>query len=71
MTNPKCNFAELRFGFVDPQLLEFGEGSGTVEVCVEVTSGIVSEDTEVVVQSGQSGDTATGTGDYTGLRDCV
>ena len=49
----------------------FGEGSGTVEVCVELTSGIVSEDTQVVVQSGQPGDTATGTGDYTGLRDCV
>ena len=49
----------------------FDENSGTVQVCVELTSGALSENTEVVVQSGQSGDTATGFDDYTGLRDCV
>ena len=49
----------------------FVENSGTVQVCVELTSGTVSENIEVVVQSGQSGDTATGTDDYRGLRDCV
>ena len=48
------------FGFENPQLFNFPESAGTVEVCVILVSGTVSQNTVVTVTSGQPGDTATG-----------
>ena len=48
------------FGFENPQLFTFPESAGTVEVCVILVSGTVSQNTVVTVTSGQPGDTATG-----------
>ena len=48
------------FGFENPQSLRFDENAGTVEACVFLVSGTISENTPVTVQSGRTGDTATG-----------
>ena len=49
------------FGFENPDALVFPENAGTVQVCVVVVSGTVSQTTAVTVSSGQLGDSATGT----------
>ena len=48
------------FGFENAQGLVFIEAAGDVQVCVIVESGTVSENTLVIVRSGQSGDSAQG-----------
>ena len=47
------------FDFENPQP-SFIENAGTVEVCVFLVSGTISENTPVTVQSARTGDTATG-----------
>ena len=43
------------------QVFSFDESAGTVQVCVVLVSGTVSQNTVVAVESDQPGDTATGT----------
>ena len=54
---------DILFEF-DDQPLVFDESAGGVEVCVVLVSGTFSQSIELVIGSGQFGDTATGTLQY-------